>query len=72
MKTQAEIKHEYELTKAKRDECIQELNKAIDNLGRFHSGSRDNKIAWENFEAAQQEALYLSVRVGTLRFVLED
>lgn len=71
MKTEAEIKHEYEATRAKFNECAQELDRAIDNLGRFRYGSRDNKIAWKNFASLESESHFLAIRLGTLRFVLD-
>lgn len=70
MKTEAEIRHEYELTKARFEECHQETYKAIDNLGRFRYNSRENKIAWKTFDNLLEESSSLATRLGTLRFVL--
>lgn len=71
MKTEAEIRYEYEATKTRLDECAQELNRAIYKLFRFSPGSRDNKKASENYNSLQYEASFLAIRLGTLRFVLD-
>lgn len=70
MKTEAEIRHEYEATKAKMEELRQKLYTAIDDLGRFPYNSRDDKIAWKTYQELQDKTGFYAIRLGTLRFVL--